>query len=67
MADECYEIKQEFDDSLMWVSNEGDGEVMIQIRLHSDDGESNACIWLSTKQRLDLIELLQRIGSVAQW
>lgn len=65
MAEESYEIKQEFDDSLMWVSNESDGETMLQIRLKTKDGETNACIWLNNKQRLDLIEVLQRIGSVA--
>jgi hypothetical protein len=59
--DEVIKIKQKFDDSLMWISNEGDGEMMIQVRLVSDDGESNAVIWLDSDQRKDLIEILQRM------
>ena len=55
------EIKQKFDEALMWVDGEGDGNVTIQIRLLSDDGESNAVICLDDEQRKDLIRMLQEM------
>ena len=62
--DEVIEIKQKFDQAVMWVSNEGDGEIMIQVRLITPEekpSESNAVIWLDSAQRKDLIEILQRM------
>jgi len=62
--DEVIEIKQKFDQAVMWVLNECDGEIMIHIRLivpEEKPSESNAVIWLDSDQRKDLIEILKRM------
>ncbi len=59
-----YEIKQKFDNSLLWVENEDlEGDILITIRLTSEEENviSTANIFLDQEQRRDLIKILQEM------
>ena len=53
------ELKQRFDNSLLWADNVENAHVTIQVRMESEDGQSNAVIILMKDQCKQLIKFLQ--------
>lgn len=53
------EIKQNFDEALLWADNIENAHVSIQIRNDTEEGQSNAVISLMKDQCEQLIKFLQ--------